>query len=100
MFKKILISSAFGVLLCAGTVVGAEVIVKVRPVAPAAVVETPGPRPGPGFIWVPGYHRWNGTAYMWAPGRWERPPRRRAKWVAARWEHRHGGWVFVEGRWR
>lgn len=100
MLKKILIGSAFGVLLSAGAVLADEVIVKVRPRAPAAIVEARPARPGPGFVWIAGYHRWNGTAYVWAPGRWERPPRRGAKWVAARWEHRPGGYVFVEGRWR
>ena len=39
-------------------------------------------------------------AYVWAPGRWERPPRVHAVWVRHRWVHRNGGWVLVEGHWR
>ena len=97
MFRKILIGSAFGVLLSAGTVLGAEVIVRVRP--PAAVVETRVARPGPGYVWIGGYHRWDGNAYAWVPGRWERPPRPHARWVEHKWVHRHGGWVLVEGHW-
>jgi hypothetical protein len=98
MLKKILIGSVFGVLLSAGVVLAEEVIVRVRP--PAAVVETPGPRPGAGFVWIKGYHRWDGAAYAWVPGRWERPPRPRARWVEHKWVRRNGGWVLQEGHWR
>jgi hypothetical protein len=28
------------------------------------------------------------------------PPHRHAHWVDHRWEHRNGGYVFVEGHWR
>jgi hypothetical protein len=76
----------------------AEVVVRVRP--PAAVVERRVVAPGPGYVWIAGYHRWDGAAYAWVPGRWELPPRRHARWVAHRWVHGHGGWTFVEGRWR
>lgn len=76
----------------------AEVIVRVAP--PAAIVETRPAAPGAGYVWIGGYHRWNGTAYAWVPGKWELPPRPHARWVAHRWVKRGGGWVFVEGRWR
>jgi hypothetical protein len=76
----------------------ADVIVRVAP--PAAIVETRPAAPGAGYVWQAGYHRWNGTAYAWVPGKWELPPRPHARWVAHRWVKRGGGWVFVEGRWR
>lgn len=76
----------------------AAVIVKVGP--PRPVVEERTVAPGPGYIWVGGYHTWNGTAYVWTPGSWVRPPHPHAVWVAPRWVHRHGGYEFVEGRWR
>jgi hypothetical protein len=76
----------------------AEVVVRVAP--PVAIVETRGSAPGPGYVWIGGYHRWDGAAYAWAPGRWDAPPRPGARWVAHRWVRRHGGYVFVEGRWR
>jgi hypothetical protein len=98
MLKKILMGSAFGVLLSVGAVLAEEVIVRVRP--PAAVVETHPARPGPRFVWIAGYHSWNGSAYAWVPGRWERPPRPGARWVAHKWVRRNGGWVLQEGRWR
>jgi len=97
MLKKLLISSAFGLLLCAGSV-SAEVVVRIGP--PRAIVEAPPVRPGPRYVWIGGYHRWENNAYVWVPGRWELPPRPHAKWVAHRWVHRGDHWVFVEGRWR
>jgi WXXGXW repeat (2 copies) len=97
MFRKLLLSSALGVLLSAGTVC-AQVVVRIGP--PRPVIERPVPRPGRGFVWVPGYHRWNGTAYVWIPGAWVRPPRPHAVWVRPRWVHRRRGWVFIAGRWR
>jgi hypothetical protein len=60
----------------------AEVIVRITP--PAAIVETQGAAPGPG----------------WTPGVWQQAPHPGARWVAHRWVRRHGGWVMVEGRWR
>jgi hypothetical protein len=57
--------------------------------------------PGPGFVWVAGYHRWDGRAYEWVPGRWVRAPRAGSRWVAPQWRHdRRQGWYFIDGRWR
>lgn len=98
MLKKLLMSSAFGLLLSAGTMC-AEVVVRVGP--PAPIIERERPvAPGPHYVWINGYHRWDGNAYGWVPGRWDAPPRPRARWVAHRWVHRHGGWVLVDGHWR
>ena len=72
----------------------------VRIAPPAPVVETRVVAPGPGYFWVPGYYAWDGAAYAWTPGRWELPPRSRARWVAAHWQHERRGWFFVAGRWR
>jgi hypothetical protein len=76
----------------------AEVVVRIAP--PVAVVETRGVAPGPGYVWINGYHRWDGNAYVWTAGRWEMPPRPHARWVAHRWVHRRGGYVLIEGHWR
>jgi hypothetical protein len=95
-----------GVLLVAATIAASpacaaprgRLYVRVGP--PDPIVETRIVAPGPGYIWVPGYHTWNGSAYVWAPGRWDRPPRPRAVWVPARWVHERRGWYLVEGHWR
>ena len=97
MFRKLLVGSALGIVLGMGTIM-AQVVVRVAP--PAPVVERPIQRPGPRYVWIKGYHEWNGRAYAWVPGRWELPPRARARWVPRRWVRRNGGWVLVGGRWR
>ena len=78
----------------------AEVVVATPPPAPPVVVEPPAPpAPGPDYFWIAGYHRWNGHAYIWEKGRYERRPRPAANWVPARWEPRANGHVWVEGHW-
>jgi hypothetical protein len=96
--NKLLLMSVLGLGLGIGASKAAEVVVSVGP--PRAIVEHRAPRPSPRHVWLAGYHRWDGRAYVWEPGRWELPPREHAVWVAPRWEHRHDGYVFVEGRWR
>ena len=96
MLRKGLIAALFAATL--SVPMFAQVVVRVAP--PRAVVETRASAPGPGYIWTPGYQRWDGRAYVWVPGAWMRPPRPHARWVAARWVHRGGGWVLVEGHWR
>jgi hypothetical protein len=98
MLKKLLMTSTFGFVLAAGVAGAAEVVVRVAP--PAAVVETRPVRPAAGYVWTPGYYRWDGHAHVWVGGAWVMPPRPHAVWVPHRWVHRHGGWVMVEGHWR
>jgi len=76
----------------------AQISIRIGP--PPVIVEHPGPPPGAGFVWISGYHRWDGARYVWMPGHYDRPPRLHAVWVPHRWEHRHDGWVMVEGHWR
>ena len=76
----------------------ADIVIRIAP--PHAVIERRPPPPDRNHVWVSGYHRWDGNAYVWTPGRWEQPPRPRAHWVAHHWVHQRGGWVLVEGHWR
>jgi len=96
--RRLVLPGILGVALCIGTIYAADIVVHLRP--PALRVEHRPARPGANYIWVGGYHRWDGRAYVWVPGRWEIPPREHAVWVAPRWESRNGGYVFVEGYWR
>jgi hypothetical protein len=75
----------------------ADVFVRIGP--PHSVHERRGPPPSRNHAWVSGYHRWDGNAYVWAPGRWEQRPRPRAYWVSHHWVHQRRGWVLVEGHW-
>ena len=96
--KKLFLSALLAIGLGGVSVRADEVIVKVRP--PRAVVEHRIAAPSHRHVWIAGYHRWDGHAYVWVPGRWDVPPRPHARWVAHRWVHRHGGYVLVEGHWR
>ena len=74
------------------------VYVRVGP--PVPVPEVRVVAPGPDFVWIPGYHRWDGGAYVWVGGHWERAPRPHVVWVPGHWKHSSRGWYWVEGRWR
>jgi len=76
----------------------AQVVVQATP--PIPIVEHPASPPGPGYVWLGGYYRWNGVRYVWVPGHYATPPRPDVQWVPAHWVTRNGGWVFVEGHWR
>ena len=76
----------------------ARVYVKIGP--PALVVETRGTAPSAKHVWIEGYHRWDGRAYVWVPSHWEAPPRHRTHWVSGRWAHDRHGWYWSEGHWR
>ena len=67
---------------------------------PAPIVEVHPVRPGPRHIWIDGYHTWDGHAYVWTPGRWDLPPRHRARWVGGHWRHHRRGYYWVPGHWR
>jgi len=72
----------------------------VRVAPPPARVEVRGRRPGPGFVWQPGYYRWRRGSYRWRPGVWVVPPTRHAMWVPPRWHHSRRGWHSTPGHWR
>ena len=79
----------------------AQVIVPMAPPPPPRGAGIPiGRPPRPGFVWTPGYQRWDSGRYMWVPGRWARPPRPGAVWVPDTWRRRRNGWVLRRGYWR
>ena len=71
----------------------------VRIAPPPIVVEQRTVAPRPGYVWQPGYHRWNGQAYAWTAGTWNRPPYRNARWVPGRWVQERRGHYWVAGHW-
>lgn len=76
----------------------AQVVIRVAP--PAPIVERRPPPPDRGYVWIDGYHRYEGGQYIWTPGRWDRPPHPGGRWVAHKWVHKGDHWVLVEGHWR
>jgi len=97
MFKQ-MIGLVFAAGLAFSALGGDFVVVRIAP--PRAVIEHRDTRPSRSHVWVSGYHRYENNAYIWTPGSWQAPPRPHARWVAHRWTHRKGGWVFHEGHWR
>jgi hypothetical protein len=95
--NKLFLKALIGAALCLGSA-DAEIVIKLRP--PISIHEHRAVRPSVRHVWIGGYHRWDGNAYAWEPGRWEVPPREHAVWVAPRYRHRRDGYVYVEGRWR
>ena len=77
---------------------GASSIV-VMQAPPAAQQEVPPPRPGPDYVWVPGYWSWKTDHYEWTAGHWQIPPRAGAVWVPPRWDQEGSAWRFYEGYW-
>ena len=98
MLTKRLIPLIFTGAMAIGTGYAADIIVKERP--PKVIVESRGRAPGKGYVWIPGYHRWDGAAYVWVKGAWQRPPHAHAKWVEGHWVEHRNGWYWVEGRWK
>jgi len=97
MVVKRLIGFVFAGTLAVG-LAAAEIVVRIAP--PRSVSQKRDRSPGRDYKWIQGHQMWNGGGYVWVPGRWEQPPRPRARWEAHRWKHQKGSWVFVEGRWR
>jgi hypothetical protein len=98
MKKKLLLIATAALLSIPSLSFAQHVYVQVGP--PPVIVEHRGPRPHPGWVWVSGYHRWDGHAHVWVPGEWIEPPHPHAVWVDGRWHHEHGGWYWEEGHWR
>jgi hypothetical protein len=97
MVKKIALAILFAFTLCPVASL-AQIAIRIGP--PPPVYEHRGPPPDREYVWINGYQRYEGDHYAWTPGRYERPPQRHQRWVANRWQHRHGQWVMVEGHWR
>jgi len=97
MVLKRLIGLVFaGALAFSAT--AADVVIRIAP--PRVKIEKRPPAPSRNHVWVSGYQRWDGNAYVWTSGRWEQRPRPGARWEAHHWVHQRNGWVLVEGHWR
>ena len=99
MRKQLLTAAlATGLMFGLASAAAAQVFV---PMGPPPVRRQAIPRrPHPGWVWQPGFQRWDGRSYIWMPGVWMAPPRRGAIWVPGRWRSTRRGWVWAPGRWR
>jgi hypothetical protein len=77
----------------------APAVVVDQPAPPPEVVEVQPPMPGPGFVWIGGYHRWYGGRYVWTHGYWGHPPYGYHRWYGGHWNRGPRGYIYVGGRW-
>jgi hypothetical protein len=63
---------------------------------PDRVVIAPAVRPG--YVWAPGYWRWDGRRHVWQDGHYMRE-RRGYHWRPSHWEERNGRYHLEEGHW-
>ena len=96
--KRSLLIAASSFFLTVGAA-SAQFVVRIGPPPPRPVEVVPA-APHPGWVWVPGYHRWDGHGYVWVHGHYANPPRPGAVWVAGEWRAENGGHVWHEGYWR
>lgn len=97
MKKTIFSTALLGLALAVGSA-NAQVYVRIGPPHPHH--EVIGVRPSPHHVWVAGYHRWDGHAYVWVPGVWTVPPQPYYhRWVPGHWRETPHGWVWINGHW-
>jgi len=70
--------------------------IQIAPPPPPPNVIIPPPRMG--FVWAPGYWRWNGRRHVWVAGHWLRA-RPGWHWVPEHWVEHRGHYRFVRGHW-
>ena len=75
----------------------ARVVVDVNVAPPPGRVEVV-PAPRTGYVWAPGYWRWDRGRHVWVTGYWVRE-RRGHHWVPHRWQERGKRWHFEAGHW-
>lgn len=78
---------------------GVKVRIYVPAPPPPPQVEVVGVAPSERHVWIGGFHRWDGHAYVWVPGHWDVRPHAHAAWVKGRWVKHHKGWYWVDGHW-
>lgn len=100
--KRIMLIMAVAVALAFGSLNStAQIIVKVKPVAPTpTVVIRPNP-PQSHMVWVDGHWKWSNKLgrYVWVDGYWVKAKHGHV-WVSGHWADVPGGYKWVPGHWR
>jgi hypothetical protein len=74
---------------------GVGIDIEVAPPAPI-VVQAPPPRPG--YVWAPGFWRWEGHRHVWVGGHFLRE-RRGYHWMGDHWTEHGGRYHYEPGHW-
>ena len=56
-------------------------------------------RPGPRYMWIPGYWDRQGDRWEWLSGRWEEPNQRGSRWIRPQYRQDGGAYRYEPGRW-
>jgi hypothetical protein len=96
--NRILIAALGLGAIAAPAVSNAAVYVDVTTAPPPVRVEAV-PAPRHGYVWAPGYWRWNGHHHVWVNGRWVHE-RHGYHYEPAAWVESNGHWHFHDGGWK
>jgi hypothetical protein len=66
---------------------------------PRAKMEKRSARPSPNHTWIGGYWEPQNEQWAWAPGRWEEPSEKGARWNAPKYHHEKDNYRYEAGRW-
>jgi hypothetical protein len=75
---------------------GVGIDIQVAPPAAPFVVEAPPPRAG--YVWAPGFWRWEGHRHVWVGGHWL-AERRGYHWMPDHWREHGGRYHYERGHW-
>lgn len=93
-----MLALAGGLLISASLAANAQIAVRIGPPPPPPVEVVP-VVPHPGWVWQPGFWRWNGFRYVWIRGAYIQPPFWGARWIPGHWRPTPTGYVWVPGHW-
>ena len=95
-------STVLGLLLATATIAAplvaharGDLYIRVAPPAPRVEAV---PHARHGYVWAPGYWRWNGQRHVWIGGYWVHA-RPGWHWVPSRWVAAGHRWHYVPGHW-
>jgi YXWGXW repeat-containing protein len=97
MFTRKLLFCALIALSSAAMPAAAQININIGVAPPAPRYELV-PAARSGYVWAPGFWRWEGQRHVWMDGHWleARPG---SRWVADRWEPRDGRHYYHPGKW-
>jgi len=94
-------------IMCACMILGSIVVPALAQADTDIIVTTPpppvrteaAPAAREGYIWAPGYWKWENGEHVWVEGHWVEA-RLHSHWVPDRWEQQDSThWHFIPGRW-